>query len=243
MGISSTPVYDYSNPTHLYASFPYLFPYGIGGVQENYRKIKISYREQIKYMLSLNDNRFSTDRHFPFVTFNIIQKYETRQSIYLMIQKRNYNKITEMINRLTIDDLNNYKKNLNEKKYTLLNTNIKKCLNLIYATSGKIQGSRFKMNSNKNELKGYIIRFGMPSFFITLNLADTHNSLLFFLGNICKEIMLSKNIFRRALILKNTIHIQHKSFETKLDNYYYFLLYFHCLYFSLFFISNILNKY
>jgi len=61
------PVSEINNPDHLINAYPTLFPYGIGGIGDSRRKIKLSYREHTNYLLRLNCNRFRTHRSFLFV--------------------------------------------------------------------------------------------------------------------------------------------------------------------------------
>ena len=61
------PVSEINNPDHLLNAYPTLFPLGIGGIGDPRRKIKLSYREHVNYLLRLNSDRFSSHRSFMFV--------------------------------------------------------------------------------------------------------------------------------------------------------------------------------
>ena len=61
------PVSEINNPEHLINAYPSLFTYGIGGIGDSRRKIKLSYREHVNYLLRLNCNRFRCHRSFLFV--------------------------------------------------------------------------------------------------------------------------------------------------------------------------------
>jgi hypothetical protein len=58
------PVNEINNPLHLINAFPTLFPYAIGGIGAK-RKISLTYREHVNYLLKLNSDRFRT--HFSFI--------------------------------------------------------------------------------------------------------------------------------------------------------------------------------
>ena len=64
---SFQPVSEINNPDHLINAYPSLFTYGIGGIGDSRRKIKLSYREHVNYLLRLNCNRFRCHRSFLFV--------------------------------------------------------------------------------------------------------------------------------------------------------------------------------
>ena len=50
----SIPVCEINNPNHLMCAYPTLFPYGIGGIMDPLRKIKLKYRNHVVHLLSLN---------------------------------------------------------------------------------------------------------------------------------------------------------------------------------------------
>ena len=60
------PVNEINNPDHLKGSFPTLWPYGIGGICEQ-RKIKLTFREHVEYLLRLDSNNFRCHPSFIFI--------------------------------------------------------------------------------------------------------------------------------------------------------------------------------
>ena len=74
------------NNTQLYPQmFPWLFPYGLGGIGGS----SISDKEHKRHLLMYHDKRFQTDINFPFVAFSHEQmKFSTTQSFLLVDQKR-----------------------------------------------------------------------------------------------------------------------------------------------------------
>jgi hypothetical protein len=71
-----TPMNEWFNLQHLLCAFPTLFPYGIGGIMDEDRNKKLSYRQHLIYLLNLNCNSFRIHRSFIFVTFNVMQRLE-----------------------------------------------------------------------------------------------------------------------------------------------------------------------
>ena len=53
--------------------YPYLFPYGFGGAEED-RKVKLSLDKWIRHLLKFHDPRFRKDKDFLFHVFNVLQK-------------------------------------------------------------------------------------------------------------------------------------------------------------------------
>ena len=63
----------------LAATFPILFPYGIGGIEAE-RPIKVSLRDHTRWALQFYDWQFATHHSFLFMAFALIQKCEAMQS-------------------------------------------------------------------------------------------------------------------------------------------------------------------
>ncbi len=61
------PISEINNPDHLINAYPTLFPLGIGGIGDCRRKIKLTYREHVNYLLHLNSDRFRCHRSFLYV--------------------------------------------------------------------------------------------------------------------------------------------------------------------------------
>ena len=67
------PENEFGNPLLFPKMYPTLFPYGIGGFEEESRKHKISLKRHVKHLLQLNDKRFQEHHSFSFIAFNILQ--------------------------------------------------------------------------------------------------------------------------------------------------------------------------
>ena len=74
------------NNIQLYPQmFPWLFPYGLGGIGST----SLSHKEHKRHLLMYHDKRFQTDVNFPFVAFSHEQVMaNTTQSFLLVEQKR-----------------------------------------------------------------------------------------------------------------------------------------------------------
>ena len=98
----------------------------IGGINDKRRKIKISYREHVKYLLRLNSDRFRTHRSFIFVVFNIIQRSEARHRINLLIKQQDYAQFTEEINKLTLHDFDEAARTVTKDPFAKYNSTMYK---------------------------------------------------------------------------------------------------------------------
>jgi hypothetical protein len=196
------PVREIRNPNHLLGSYPCLFPFGLGGILDVNRKIQLTYREHVNYLLQLGNDRFRINYSFMFVTFNIIQRQEARNKMNLLIKAKDFNSFSQELSKLTIRDFENaetiIKNNLNES----FNPIIRKLLQKVQSATAKIQGSRAAQRLRRNEIRAYSVAYGPPTFFITINPADIHSPLLLKLAGIdITPDLLTNDIRKRASIL------------------------------------------
>lgn len=82
--------------------FPWLFPYGLGGITStNHAPGTFSESAHVKFLLLYHDKRFQLDQSFPFVAFSHRQvKGGTSQS-YLLAESKKFDSISSRF--LSID--------------------------------------------------------------------------------------------------------------------------------------------
>jgi uncharacterized protein DUF6570/helitron helicase-like protein len=103
------PLCEFNNPSLFPKMFPTLFPYGVGGFEDDIRKYKIPFKRHIKHFLSLNDKRFREHHSFGFIAFNMIQRRTVLLHTHLQMKRvgfpaaaQNYDTISsEIIARVT----------------------------------------------------------------------------------------------------------------------------------------------
>jgi len=204
-----SPISEINNPGHLINAYPTLFPYGIGGIQDPRRKIALSYREHVKYLLSLNSDRFRTHRSFIFVAFNIMQRAEARQRINLLVNQKDYQQFSNEISSLTLQDFDDAVKTVSTDPNAKYNSIIHKLIAKVQSASANVQGTRAALKHRRNDIRAYMIYFGMPAFFITINPPDIHSPYLLKIGNVnITPDILGKNYQFRANFLKNNPVLQ-----------------------------------
>ncbi|KAF8583651.1 hypothetical protein K439DRAFT_1647151 [Ramaria rubella] len=64
------PASIYDNPQLYPQAFPWLFPYGLGGVGNMNGAMKVPEKVHLKHLMLYHDKRFPTDPEFPLVAFN-----------------------------------------------------------------------------------------------------------------------------------------------------------------------------
>lgn len=71
IGHGEKPESIYNNPSLYPMTFPWLFPYGLGGIgSANDQNVNISDMMHKRRLLMYHDKRFQLDEYFPLVAFN-----------------------------------------------------------------------------------------------------------------------------------------------------------------------------
>ncbi|KAJ3820165.1 hypothetical protein F5880DRAFT_1451437, partial [Lentinula raphanica] len=97
---SSSPQSLWNNP-HLYPKmFPWLFPFGLGGLG-SYKGSSFSEKSHLKFLMLYHDKRFQRDESFPFVAFIQQQIKATTSQTFLMADSNKFDTISERF--LSID--------------------------------------------------------------------------------------------------------------------------------------------
>jgi hypothetical protein len=102
----SEPVAEYNNPKLFPGMFPTLFPYGIGGFDDNTREIPVSFQKHVAYLLDLADRRFRYHRSFLFVALNIQQHRTAHLHTWLTVKKSRFAHIAPKLANVSADRLN-----------------------------------------------------------------------------------------------------------------------------------------
>ncbi|KAF8441323.1 hypothetical protein L210DRAFT_3644628 [Boletus edulis BED1] len=132
---------DRTAPTEnpLAATYPVLFPYGIGGIEAK-RERKVGFEEHVRWALQYHDQRFWTHHSFPFVTFAIVQKREALLSVHIQMNRRDFERDAQAIQSLTVKDL---KEAENEEALhmPISNPRVKTLRKHLFTSSGRVTGS------------------------------------------------------------------------------------------------------
>ena len=184
VGHAEHPESIWNNP-HLYPQmFPWLFPYGLGGIGS----LKgISEKEHKRRLLMYHDKRFQTDPTFPFVAFSHEQiKASTSQS-FLLADKHIFQDITDRLLSLDINAVNSLIERLaSEGEGKPETEEEKKCYQIIKDldhVQGRVKGSATSKKWMRNEIWSLINHCGAPFWYITLSPADIkHPICLYYAG-------------------------------------------------------------
>ena len=168
----------YSDPRFnpLAAAFPILFPYGIGGIEEQ-RKRTIGFTEHVRWALQYHDRRFRTHHSFPFVCFGIEQKREAMISARVQMHRRDFERDALAISTLTVADLKQAEKE-EAAREPISNPRVKLLRNHVFATAGRVKGSDRVRALYRGQIWGTCLKLGGPSLWTTINPSDIHDPVV-----------------------------------------------------------------
>src|SRR5205814_2054913 len=101
---SRQPLNDYNDPEYFLGSFPTLFWNGRGGHMEE-RKLKVSFRKWVEYLLNHHSRRFARHPWFMFLAFNIHVRRLSAGRASLIANRKSWPKIRENLASLTSRNL------------------------------------------------------------------------------------------------------------------------------------------
>jgi hypothetical protein len=183
LGIShdSKPQSMYDNPQAYPQMFPWLFPYGLGGIGQKCHFAKISETIHKKNLLIYHDKRFQTDFYFPMIAFNHEQLKAGVTGSFLLAKRKKWPDISNRLKSLNRDVLKDISDKLsNGAHFSPSTTEEKKCfqlLNDLDHVGGFVKGSITSKKHMRNEIWSMISQLGAPSWFITLSPADSRHPI------------------------------------------------------------------
>ena len=183
LGIShdSKPQSMYDNPQAYPQMFPWLFPYGSGGIGQKCHFAKISEATQKLNLLMYHDKRFQTDFYFPMIAFNHEQLKAGVTGSFLLAKRKRWPDISNRLKSLNHEVLKNISDKLsNGAQFSPTTIEEKKCyqlLNDLDHVGGFVKGSITSKKHMRNEIWSMISQLGAPSWFITLSPADSRHPI------------------------------------------------------------------
>jgi hypothetical protein len=88
-------------------NFPWLFPYGHGGIGHSSHKRVISKDEHRRQLLIYYDKHFQLDLYFPMVVFNDAQIKQAKTGSHLLVDHKKFQQIADRLSRIEPEVLAN----------------------------------------------------------------------------------------------------------------------------------------
>jgi Helitron helicase-like domain at N-terminus/PIF1-like helicase len=180
----SSPLSIYNNPNLYPQIFPWLFPYGLGGIGFT----PLSDKTHKRHLLMYHDKRFQKDICFPFVAFSHQQVKASTTGGLLLAETRNFENIANRLLSVNQDVLNDLAKRMSIGEVIKPSTDDERsCFQLIRDLDhidGKVDGSITSKKHMRSEIWSMMTYMGAPSWYITLSPADNkHPICLYFADN------------------------------------------------------------
>ncbi len=201
IGHAEHPESIYNNTTLYLSMFPWLFPYGFGGVGLTH----LSDTAHQKWLMMYHDKRFQTDVGFPFVAFSHEQIKASTTAGYLLVKKDKFHHIADRILRLDENVLDSLSAHLSSgesvKPVTPAEKDCFQLFNDLDHVSYKVQGSLTSKKYMHNEVYSLMAAEGAPSWYITFAPSDHKHPILLYWAD--KEIEFSPVLWteRERLLL------------------------------------------
>jgi hypothetical protein len=193
IGHGEKPESIYSNPQLYPSMFPWLFPYGLGGIGNAFNDCSISENQHKKHLLMYHDKRFQKDSYFILIAFNHKQIKQSTTGGYLLAEKRCFGEISNRLMDIDQEVLADLSKRMAKGDHIKpSNDEEKACFQILKDldhVAGKVEGSLTSKKYMRNEIWAITSYLGAPSWYITLSPADVKHPICLYYADTKEEFM------------------------------------------------------
>ncbi|PPQ76590.1 hypothetical protein CVT24_013026 [Panaeolus cyanescens] len=183
---SSRPCNEFKNTSLFPMIYPTLYPYGIGGFENEMRTVPVSIHRHIQLLLNYADDRFQVHHSFMFTVFNILQRRQVLLHTHNRVQNRQFRDFAQRFSSVSAEAVAEYAEKMKDSSSHFDSTEqdqlISRLLSEINIVTQNVSGTPAAKKKLRNQLRALILQKGLPTFFITLNPADIYNPILSFLS-------------------------------------------------------------
>ena len=186
IGRDAKPVNEFFNVNLFPMIYPTLFPYGCGGFEDRTRSVPMSLKEHVKTLFSWHDKRFQTHYSFLFTAFNILQRRALLLGSSLKVKKASFSQFAKRFSSVSSEAVGHVLERIEKGEGVTARTDdeqkVLRLMKEVNLVTAKVPGSSSARVAMRNEIRALTMTHGMPSFYITINPADTHNPIVKFLA-------------------------------------------------------------
>ncbi|CEO59600.1 hypothetical protein PMG11_04272 [Penicillium brasilianum] len=182
----------WQDPHYFTSAFPTLFPGGIGG-HLDHRTLPVSLVAFANWAIRHHSRRFARHRTFMYLLYDVIQLRNSSLGNSLLIKRSQWDSVTRDLNSLNVDRLKKASEELAANQITA-DPLVRRLLKNITAIGVQVPGSFFQKLQLRAELRGLLVREGMPAFWLTLNPSDLQNPLVLVLAGVQCSTERSANV-------------------------------------------------
>jgi len=167
--------------------FPWLFPYGLGGIGTT----KLSDKKHKRHLLMYNDKHFQMDNNFLFVAFSHEQTKASTSQSFLLVDQNRFGSITDRLLNLDQGVLTTIIKKMAWGEHIKPESDAEKaCFQIIKDldhVAGKVNGSTTSKKYMQNKIWSLIAWKSAPYFYVTLSPANIQHPLCIYFAQTNKE--------------------------------------------------------
>ena len=171
----------WKNPKLYPQMFPWLFPYGLGGLSHKVHKYKLSDAEHKRHLLMYHDKRFQKDPHFSLIAFNHEQIKDSTKAGFILTKQKSFENIANRLLGINSDVLTDITERMVRGERVKGDSQEEKdCLQIIHdldRIGGHVKGSITSKKYMRNEIWSLIAFQGAPTWYITLSPADNKHPI------------------------------------------------------------------
>lgn len=187
VGRAENPESTWKNPALYPQMFPWLFPYGLGGVGDERHKGRMSDAAHKRHLLMYHDKRFQTDHEFCLIAFNHEQIKDATTGGFLMTEKHNFHSVADRLVNIDPEELKTISKRMVDgEKINPVTDGEKACFDILKDVDhvgGHVDGSITNKRYMRNEIWSLSCFRGAPSWYITLSPADNKHPISMYLAD------------------------------------------------------------
>lgn len=211
IGRSEKPVSMYDAVEAYPGMFPWLFPYGKGGIGHASHKNKLGEALRKKSLLMYHDKRFQLDTYFPMIAFNHEQLKASSNGSRLLTDRVNFNAISRRLRAINPEVAGNIADRMVSGEHVRPATQAESlCFDIIKdldAVSGHVKGSMTSKKYMRNEIWSTTAFLNAPTWFITLSWSDVSHpiALYYAQSDLVFRPELKSSKIRNQLMSKNPV--------------------------------------
>ena len=187
VGRREEPEGIWQNPALYPQMFPWLFPYGLGGIGDQRHKGTMSDAAHKRHLLMYHDKRFQMDHEFCLIAFNHEQIKDATTSGFLMTERNNFDNVAERLVNVDTDVLKDISKRMAEgEKINPQSDEERACFDILKDVDhvgSHVNGSITNKRYMRNEIWSLSCFRGAPSWYITLSPADNKHPISLYLAD------------------------------------------------------------
>ncbi|KFZ23650.1 hypothetical protein V502_01866 [Pseudogymnoascus sp. VKM F-4520 (FW-2644)] len=174
---------NWENPAFFTAAFPTLFPTGVGGHLDQ-RTLKVSLIAFANWALNHHSRRFARHKTFMYLLYDVSQLRSSSLGNTLLIKRQNWRSTVDDIRSLTVNQLQDAATKLAGGDVIIDDPVIRRLQRSIVTIGMHVPGSFSQKLKLRSQIRGLIVREGMPAYWVTINPSDLRNALVLNLAGI-----------------------------------------------------------